>query len=291
MNRASDVTAIVVTHDSEAKIAACLDALAAEGVASIVVDNASGDATRAIAEGRGACVIASPLNEGYGRGNNLGVDAAATRFVLICNPDVTVEPGAVQVLLAAALQFPEAGLWAPLIIEPDGRRFVQARSLLSPPHLNQSRKALIPEGPASIPFVSGACFLIERDMLRRLGGFDPEIFLFYEDDDLCRRLMDMGAAPVLEPRAVVAHQRGTSSSASAERRFKTRWHMAWSERHVRRKYGLEPAKGWPVAWNALRAVLNAVVLRKMAAARYAGTVAGAAAFVTGRSALQREGLS
>lgn len=287
----ADVTAIVVAHDSAEVLGECLGALAAEGVGAIVVDNASRDDTRKVAERKGARVVSSGRNEGYGRGNNLGAAAAGTRLLLICNPDVTVGPGAIPALLAAAGRFPEAGLWAPLIVEPDGRRFVQPRSLLAPAHLNAARKPLIPEGPATIPFVSGACFLMERDLLLGMGGFDPAIFLYYEDDDLCRRLMDMGRPPLIEPAAVVGHLRGRSAPPTPARRFNSRWHTAWSERHVRAKHGLPPPPRWPVIWSGIRAALNAALLRRLDAARYAGTVAGARAHARGGTALGREGLA
>lgn len=291
MFSAADVTAIVVAYNSAAMLPACLADLAAENVAVIVVDNASHDDSASVARAAGAQVVQSPHNEGYGRGNGLGIAAARTRFVLICNPDLLVGRGAIAALLDAAELFPEAGLLAPLVIEPDGRRFVPARSLLSPDHLNQAGKALVPEGPASIPFVSGACFLIEKALFDTIGGFDPDIFLFYEDDDLCRRLMDLGRAPLLVPAATAVHQRGASSAPVPGQRFRTRWHGAWSEAHVRAKYGLPPPSQGKLWWNRIRAWLNAVLLRKSDHERYAGSVAGAFAYQRGETALAREGLS
>ena len=291
MFSAADVTAIVVAYNSAAMLPACLADLAAANVAVIVVDNASHDDSASVARAAGAQVVRSPHNQGYGRGNGLGIAAARTRFVLICNPDLLVGRGAIAALLDAAVLFPEAGLLAPLLIEPDGRRFVPARSLLSPDHLNQAGKALVPEGPASIPFVSGACFLIEKALFDAVGGFDPDIFLFYEDDDLCRRLMDLGRAPLLVPAATAVHQRGASSALVPGQRFRTRWHGAWSEAHVRAKYGLPPPSQVKLWWNRIRAWLNAALMRKSDHERYAGSVAGALAYQRGETALAREGLS
>ncbi|MCU0885940.1 MAG: glycosyltransferase [Beijerinckiaceae bacterium] len=270
---------------------ACLAHLAAEKVGVIVVDNASQDDSAGVARASGARVVSSPRNEGYGRGNGLGIAEARTRFVLICNPDLMLGSGAVAALLEAAALFPEAGLLAPLVSEPDGRRFVPARSLLSPAHLNHAGKALVPEGPASIPFVSGACFLIEKALFDAIGGFDPEIFLFYEDDDLCRRLMDRGRAPVLVPAATALHQRGASSAPVPGQRFRTRWHGAWSEAHVRARYGLPPPSRGKLWWNRVRAGLNAALRRTSDHERYAGSVAGALAYQRGETALEREGLA
>ena len=98
MPAASLITAIVVSHDSAEVLPACLSALAAEGVPAIVVDNSSSDRSTEIARERGATVIASPRNEGYGSANNRGVAASTTPYVLIVNPDVEMRPGAVAAL-------------------------------------------------------------------------------------------------------------------------------------------------------------------------------------------------
>lgn len=284
------VTAIVVTHDSADVLPACLGALAAEGVPSIVVDNASSDDSRAIAEARGARVIANLRNEGYGRANNIGIAAAQTPFVLIVNPDLEVKRGAVSALLAAAERYPDAGMLAPRIVEPSGRVFLQPRSLLSPPYLNRAGAMTIPEGDACLPFLSGACLLVRREVFLALGGFDPAIFLFYEDDDLCRRLRDAGHALVHVHEAEARHGRGRSSAPSPLRRFRARWHLAWSERYVARKYGL-PAPGRIAIWrNMAKAFGYGLLFKREQMFAHLGSAAGAQAWMRGETALAQEGL-
>lgn len=287
---AAALTAIVVSYDSAEVLPACLDALAGEGVSAIVVDNASGDDSRAIAEQRGARVIANARNEGYGRANNVGVAAADTPYVLIVNPDLELKPGAAAALLAAAERYPDAGMLAPRIVEPSGRIFLQPRSLLSPPHLNRSGAMVVPEGDACLPFLSGACLLIRRELFLALGGFDPAIFLFYEDDDLCRRMRDAGHALVHVDGAEVRHGRGRSSVSSPQRRFKARWHLAWSERYIARKYGLpEPGSAKDLE-NLGKALGYGLILNREKMFAHAGSAAGARAWRRGETALTREGL-
>lgn len=290
MPAASLITAIVVSHDSAEVLPGCLSALAAEGVPAIVVDNASGDASASVAREHGATVIASPRNEGYGRANNRGVAASTTPFVLIVNPDVEMRAGAVAALLEAAQRYPDAALFAPRLVEPSGRVFLQPRSLLSPVHLNSSGAIVIPEGDACLPFLSGACLLVRREVFRALGGFDPAIFLFYEDDDLCRRLRDAGHALVHVHAAEAGHGRGRSSAPSAARRFKARWHLAWSEGYVARKYGLPPPSPGRILESLAKAVGYGLILRRDKMSAHAGSAAGALAWIRGRSALAREGL-
>lgn len=285
------VTAIVVAYDSAEVLPACLDALAGEGVPAIVVDNASGDATAEVAKGRGATVVANARNEGYGRGNNIGVAACATPFVLIVNPDLVVEAGTVAALLAAAERYPDAGMLAPRIVEPSGRIFVQPRSLLSPSHLNHARTATIPEGDACLPFLSGACLLVRREVFHALGGFDPAIFLFYEDDDLCRRMRDAGYALVHVHGAQVRHARGRSSKPDPARRFRARWHLAWSHFYVAAKYGLPAPSPWTILENGAKAVGYGLILNRDKMSAHAGSVAGALAWRGGVTALERQELA
>jgi len=285
------VTAIIVTFDSAHALPECLGALRADGVPALVVDNASTDETVAIAEGQGAAVIRNARNEGYGRANNIGVRAADSEFALIVNPDCVVDRGAVAALVDAARRYPDAALFAPQIVEPSGRVFYQPRSLLATSLTNPGGKLVLPEGEACAPFFSGACFLIRRDVFLRLGGFDQNIFLFYEDDDLCRRIADSGAALIYVPQALVRHGRGRSSGEKPGRIFASRWHQAWSRAYVSRKYGLpNPAPGM-FAINALKAAGARLTFRRKLIERYGGSAAGALAFLKGEKALERERVS
>ena len=287
----TDVTAIVVTFDSAHALPECLGALAADGVPALVVDNASTDGTVAVAEGQGARVIRNARNEGYGRANNIGVRAAESEFVLIVNPDCIVDRGAVAALVDAARRYPDASFFSPQIVEPSGRVFYQPRSLLATSLTNPGGKLVLPEGEACAPFFSGACFLMRRDVFLQLGGFDENIFLFYEDDDLCRRVADSGSALIYVPQAVVRHGRGRSSGEKRGRIFASRWHQAWSRAYVSRKYGLpNPAPGM-LAINALKALGASLTFQRRLVERYGGSAAGAWAFLRGEKALEHEGVS
>ncbi|ALA19240.1 MULTISPECIES: glycosyltransferase family 2 protein [Chelatococcus] len=281
---ASAVTAVVVTHDSAHCLPACLAAIEACGAGAIVVDNASGDGSAALAEHLGARVIRNARNEGYGRANNIGVRAAVSEFVLIVNPDLVLDAGAVEALLAAAERYPDAGLLAPRIQEADGRFFFQPRSLLSPYLHNPSGRLVLPEGDCCAPFLSGAALFCRRDLFLELGGFDEAIFLFYEDDDLCRRMADSGRALIHVDAARAMHGRGGSSAPEPGRIFRSRWHQAWSRAYVSRKYGLpNPAPGM-FAVNALKAAGACLTFNRRLVERYGGSAAGAWAWLTGRRA-------
>lgn len=286
----SRITAVVVAFESAHVLPACLDALSREGVPAIVVDNASSDDTGAVARRHGARVVRNAANQGYGRANNIGVRAASADFVLIVNPDLVLEPGAAERLLEAAESFPDAAILAPRILEPDGRFFFAEKPSLLAPTTASAGLRESPSGDCCAPFLSGACLMVRRDLFLRLGGFDERIFLYYEDDDLCRRMRDAGHALVHVHAAVARHGRGRSAELTPALAFNLRWHQAWSRAYVARKYGLpDPAPGH-LAQNALKAGLALLTGRPDLMARYRGSAAGALAFLRGDTALSRQGL-
>lgn len=284
----SRLTAVVVAYDSAHVLPACLDALARDGVPAIVVDNASGDDTAALAERHGARVLRNPANEGYGRANNLGMRAADSELVLIINPDMVLEAGAAALLLEAADRYPDAAVLAPRIVEPDGRFFFHTDSLLS--RVGRNGRENLPDGDCCAPFLSGSCLMLRRELFLKLGGFDEAIFLFYEDDDFCRRVADAGYGLVHVHAPVARHGRGRSSAPKPGRVYNARWHQAWSEAYVAQKYGLpNPAPG-VLALNAAKGALARLTGPRERIERYAGSAAGALAFLRGRTALAREKL-
>lgn len=274
------VTAVVVTFNSERVIAACLTELAAQGVKAIVVDNNSTDGTVEVAGQHGAVVIRNDANLGYGRANNIGVAAADGEFVLIINPDVTVNADMIGALMAATQAYPAAGIYAPRIFEPDGREYFKTSSYLSP---GPAAKAA-PHGDVCVPMVQGSCFLMRRALFLEMGGFDENIFLFYEDDDLCRRLNDSRRAIIYVHDASVRHLLGGSSTPRKGSTYLSRFHQAWSKAYVARKYGL-PSPAWTMMLvNGLKYPGAFLSGKRTRIERYAGSFMGALSAVRGRSA-------
>jgi N-acetylglucosaminyl-diphospho-decaprenol L-rhamnosyltransferase len=290
MSHRSAVTAIIVTFDSASVLPACLDALQRNGVGVVVVDNASLDDSVGIAASAGAFVVRNQQNQGYGRANNQGVMAATTPWVLIINPDVVLAGDCVPALLGAAERYGDGVVFAPRVTEPDGRVFFQAQSLLAPRHLNRAKKAMVtPEGDVCAPFLSGACMMVRREAFLAHGGFDPNIFLFYEDDDLCRRLGEVGGLIHVDA-ARAGHIRGASSAPKKGRRFTARWHMAWSHGYMSAKWGLANPAISGFFLNVLKTFGYRLLLKPEMVERHWGSAIGYLAWLRGRSALRRQGL-
>lgn len=174
----------------------------------IVVDNDSGDNIGVMIKKDFPVVkfIQSPANVGMGAGNNLGIKTAKGEYVLVVNPDVTLNQHALEELINFLDSNPEAGITAPQILNPDKTRqetcfhwpkfftFLFRRTFLGSTRFGKKHLSSFLYNPhdlntsTQVDWVLGGCFMVRRKSLDEVGLFDPRFFLFLEDTDLCRRM-------------------------------------------------------------------------------------------------------
>ncbi|MDG2112637.1 MAG: glycosyltransferase family 2 protein [Actinomycetota bacterium] len=228
-----DLSVLIVTYNNEADIAACLDSVAAiEGldVQTIVLDNASGDATFAAATAHSlrAHVIALETNVGFGSGmNRAAADATGTNLLLL-NPDAVLERGAAERLVELTTQRPDAAVYGGLTMFTDGRlnpntvrrlpslravaMFATGLSMLSG-RITDFEQLPLPTSDevAAVPMLTGSLMLIPHEVWDQLGGFDERFFMYAEDTDFCARIADAGLEILLDPLARIVHDGGAST--------------------------------------------------------------------------------
>ena len=229
------VAAVSVAYNSAAVLPGLVDSLPPD-LPLTVVDNGPDDGLRAWAAGRGIRVLVPGQNLGFGNGCNLGARDSDGEFLLFLNPDARLDPDALAELLRTAAQHPKAAAFGPVLLNEAGQVRYKRNSYLLP---RWSRPPRDPgTQPQPVPVLSGAVLLVRRAAFDAVGGFDPAIFLYFEDDDLCLRLTRNGSPLFLVPAARACHAAGTSSTPSpALSRFKG-FHWTRSRIHVGRKHGL-----------------------------------------------------
>lgn len=230
------VCAVVVTHNNAHVVDRCVQSLQS-ALASLthsvaVVDNASTDNTRQCLERHDDLVELSfnDDNLGFGAAVNQCLHDCDSDFVLLVNPDVVVDRTAVAALLAAARQFPEAGIYGGQAVLPDGSLdpfsrlplptlvYALAFALGAPALRWRVRTWAVAGRPVArrgieeVGAVCGACVLIRASLWHQLGGFDERFFMYGEDVDLCRRAKSLGFAPLHAPEARYVHVGGQSTS-------------------------------------------------------------------------------
>lgn len=223
---------VVLVHygDPEATRSA-VRRLSGVGASSVcVVDNHGNLAGRLPA---GARVVAPGRNLGFGAGVNLGAREGRAPWLVVLNPDVTMDPAAVRELVTVAARAPHIAVLGPRLEHADGAPQINGgafsgwmRELSRVTGLGARLRALRAaarresrarghDEPRVLArdWVSGAAIAIRRDAFEAAGGFDEEFFLYYEDEDLCRRLAAHGWRCGVDSATAARHSVGGSSTA------------------------------------------------------------------------------
>lgn len=234
MSKLADVTVVIVNYNSAHVIESCLAKLE-DAAATIIVDNASTDDSLARAEA--VCphvtIIRNLENLGYGCAVNQGFSQVETPYALIINPDAELDAEAVSKLVEGMTQYSNAAITAPYLFSP-------ARGLelagMGPHDNNQGPFSVVPEGPFSTWFITGAVWLCRMSAWRDVGGFDENIFLYGEDRDLCRRATDKGYTLIYIPASEGIHLVSQATKPTRRIRWRKEWNIVWSHLYLTKKY-------------------------------------------------------
>ena len=230
----------------------------------IVVDNASEDGSveQLRRHHPDVRVIDSPINLGFGRGNNLGVESSRGSYLALVNPDVVLPPGSVAELVRFLEERPLVGLVGPRVELPDGRTQSSAEPLPTgwdvlrvlpgasrATHLIRGAARRAPTVPQACGLVHGSCMLFRRSAYLAAGGMPRNIFMYGEEPIMGHRLKEAGYEVWYNPLVSVLHQ----DDACADKRWVPH------QKALRKRNGHISAhcEIWPrplsVTWNALMA--------------------------------------
>jgi N-acetylglucosaminyl-diphospho-decaprenol L-rhamnosyltransferase len=236
------VTVVVVTFNSAHCVAALAQALATIRNV-IVVDNGSLDGTtdavkRSIPQ---AQLIPNSRNLGFGAANNLALRRVETRFALLLNPDCETNANEIQRLLVAVKEDPGFAIAVPQLVSPSGQLEVNYRW----PSTDWRSSGPPADGPCCVGFVCGAAMLFNMEVMSQVGFFDEEFFLYYEDDDLCKRVFDQKRQMLVIPSVRMTHR--SRGSVGGKHRWRSEYlrgfHHAQSKIRFAKKYqGTEQAE-------------------------------------------------
>ncbi len=239
-----DVSIVIVSWNVARLLADCLRSIQAVGSSSltietIVVDNASSDdsLTMLATEFPWVTLIASPVNLGFARANNLGFRQAHGKYIFILNPDTVLPSDALPKLMAVLDQQPIVGIAGPRLIFPDGTvqkasarllrtlrysLFCQALKLCSMPIIGRwlNRRLHAPYDynvSQEVEAISGAAMLVRSELIDQLGGFGEDFMHAGEDLEFCFRFRKAGWKVYYVSDAFVTHFESQSSNQASIR--------------------------------------------------------------------------
>ncbi|OCX66404.1 hypothetical protein BFP70_05110 [Thioclava sp. SK-1] len=195
------------------------------------------------------------VNHGFGRGNNVVIDALlvrpdAPRYIFLLNPDATLENEALDVLAKFMDDNPLVGASGAAISLPSGEPVSAAFRFFSPaasfvhavnfgPLARMFPRAAVALPPntkaGGVDWVSGAAVMLRSDVLRKVGTFDPKFFLYFEETELMYRIQAAGYHVWHLPQARVLHAEGVATQVQVnrpERRARPAyWYDSWRHYH------------------------------------------------------------
>lgn len=191
----------------------------------IVVDNSSSDDSIKFIEDNfpNIKLIMNSINTGFAGACNQGASSAMGEYLFFLNPDTILEEDSIKKLVEFTEKPISARLGAvgPQLLNRDGtiqnsvRRFPNLKDFLV---RDTILKKLLPlkgkdrliynlssQTPSIVDQISGAAILIRKSIWKNIGGMDSRFFMFYEEVDMCRRLMDLGYKVYYLPTATIVH--------------------------------------------------------------------------------------
>lgn len=266
--RAAFLAVVTVSYGSDGVLGPFLASLTGATTVPyeiIVADNKPSAGPSAIARltaDAGGAYLPMQCNRGYGHAINEAVRALPASFdwIVVSNPDVTVNVGAIDVLLEAVSNDPTIGAVGPRILSSEGQIYPSARTI---PSLRSGvGHALFaniwPSNPWTRTYrretgseltrrdagwLSGAFLMVRRTVFDDLNGFDENYFMYFEDVDLGYRIGRAGLRNVYAPEATVVHT-GAHSTRGDESVRMIRAHHTSARRFLFKKYS--GAWLWPV---------------------------------------------
>ena len=232
------LTVVIISYNVKYFLEQCLNSLeqATQGIEHevIVIDNASDDHSTEYITARFPKVkwIASDINHGFSRANNMAFELAQGKYILMLNPDTIVTREALKGCLDFMEQHPQTGAAGVKMLNKDGHFALESRRGIVTPWVSickatglskrfaKSRlfghyyMSYLPEEESNpIEMVSGAFMFLRKSTLKKVGTLDEQFFMYWEDSDLSYRILKSGAKNYYLPHPIL-HYKGESSVKS-----------------------------------------------------------------------------
>jgi N-acetylglucosaminyl-diphospho-decaprenol L-rhamnosyltransferase len=228
-----NLSIVIVTFKSETVIHECIKSIDKD-IKIIVVENSNNYQFKNELErsySNVSCVLSSK-NLGMGAGNNIGIKKTKTDFVLILNPDVILETSTINELIIASQKISSFAILAPISSDINYPNY----------KFDNDKKIIIKnEFPIKVKSVDGFAMLFDKKKLDKIfhkNYFDENFFMYLENDDLCKRVIDAKEEIYIAPISKIKHLGGKAVNIKYknEIEFARNWHWIWSKFYFNKKH-------------------------------------------------------
>ena len=237
----NDLTIVIVTYRTDKKILTdCLNSIDPQ-INILIVENSKNNKFKEKLENKypNLDVVLSGRNLGYGAGNNFGLTRVKTKFALILNTDVTLEQNFIKELdkyLDQQINFHIMGVnyrndtrWK------SSGFFSEFDKKIKLKHEEKSNH----DSLEVVDWIAGYTMLINLEKFESKKLFDENIFLYFEDFDLCRRVKSIGGKIYSSKDLLTKHlgkKGSTDQDYNLEFEILRNWHWMWSTFYYHKKY-------------------------------------------------------
>ena len=168
-------------------------------------------------------------NLGFANGNNFGLNLITTKYVFLLNPDTILQSDTLDVLAASAKKINDFALLAPLSSNDLNFGFFNNMSI---------KKIENNQEIFEVDYIKGFAMFFNKNKFINIGFFDPNIFIYFEEIDLCRRLKKINEKIYLISKAKINHGGGKSHGNifDIEMELSRNWHYMWSKFYYYNKH-------------------------------------------------------
>ena len=226
-----NLSVIIVSYKSEYVIENCINSIDNE-IEIIVIDNSDDDVLKKKIESKYKNVkyFLSKKNLGMGAANNLGIKKINRDFAFILNPDVTLERNSIKEIFIASKEIDNFGIIAPLSNKDQ-----------YPNYILKGGYNFDPVKPFKVKSVDGYAMILNLKKLKKIDNFnffDENFFLYLENEDLCKRLIEINEDIYVIPKSKIDHLGGKAVDPKYknEIEYLRNWHWMWSKFYFNKKH-------------------------------------------------------
>ena len=226
----NNITFIIVSFKSEKIIDDCLKSLPKNSKIIVIENSNNYNLKKSLELKYDNIEVLISENNGMGASNNLGILKSETKFAYVLNPDVKFKKDTFENLIAAAVKITDFAILTPINSDI---KYPNFKILKQNKNINDSI--------ISVDSIDGFSMLINKEKFINQKFFDENIFLYLENDDLCKRVKKSGQKIFVIKNSIIDHKGSSSSSIKNDPEFEylRNWHWMWSKYYYNKKhYGI-----------------------------------------------------
>lgn len=247
MQNTSDIWTIIINWKRPHETCACLRSMPCDVDLSkvVVIDNGSGDDSVGIIQEQfpDVTILCMVNNLGFGKAANIGIKYALEQnawAILLLNNDTQVESNTLKQIANFMASSPEVGIASPKIFLSNNPQRLWAVGGMYRENcainIGSNEYDTGQYDNIQLDFVYGCAMLLRSNMLKKIGLFDEQFFMYYEDVDICLRARKAGFTVALVPNTCVLHLSSQSTNDNPARKvfYESRSRVLFYAKHLRR---------------------------------------------------------